>query len=163
MEENEQEPSSDNSGSDHDDIDTTTAQGNTIGSTRRKKYLTNKQRQKIYEDLLERCVISKKTGKLTQKKHSIAEVASKFNVTMKVVQSIWRIAKRSREADEPVDVSSKRVKNCGRKRVDVDLSQMHLIPYNNWTTIRSCAEALHVSKSKRHKLFKEGLIRRHTN
>lgn len=43
------------------------------------------------------------------------------------------------------------------------LSQMHLIPYNNRTPIRSCAEALHVSKSKLHKLFKEWLIRRHTN
>lgn len=57
LEENEQEASSDNPGSDHDDIDTTTAQGNTSGSTRRRKYLTNKQRQKIYEALLERCVI----------------------------------------------------------------------------------------------------------
>jgi len=34
-------------GSDHDDIDTTTAQGNTSGSTRRRKYLTNKQRENI--------------------------------------------------------------------------------------------------------------------
>jgi len=47
--------------------------------------------------------------------------------------------------------------------VDIDLSQVTNIPLNQRTTIRSLAGALNVSKTKTHKVFKEGQVRRHSS
>jgi hypothetical protein len=71
--------------------------------------------------------------------------------------------KRCRAAGIPVDLVSKKSKNCGRKRVDIDLSQVTNVPLNQRTTIRSLAGALNVSKTKMHKVFKEGQVRRHSS
>jgi AraC-like DNA-binding protein len=57
-----------------------------------------------------------------------------------------------------VDVNSLIPKNCGRKKVQVDLTRVVDIPLNRRGTIRTLANALGVSKSSLHRLFKQGLL-----
>jgi hypothetical protein len=71
--------------------------------------------------------------------------------------------KRCRAAGTVVDLVSKKAKNCGRKRVDIDLLQVTNVSLNQRTTIRSLVGALNVSKTKMHKVFKEGQVRRHSS
>ena len=54
-------------------------------------------------------------------------------------------------------------KNCGRKKIQVDLSTVPDIPLNRRGTIRSLANALGVNKSSLHRSFKQGLLQRHSN
>jgi hypothetical protein len=85
-----------------------------------------------------------------------------FGVNRRVVQRIWTNVKKSRAAGTRVDIKSKKSR-CGRKRVHVDVEQVKSIPLNARTTIRSLASVLTISKTKLHKVFKEGLIRRHSS
>jgi len=71
--------------------------------------------------------------------------------------------KKCLEQGIPVDVKSLRPKNCGRKKIQVDLTRVVDIPLNRRGTIRSLATALNINKSSLHRLFKEGLLRRHSN
>jgi hypothetical protein len=64
---------------------------------------------------------------------------------------------------QPVDVSSKKPKNCGPKRFPIDLSRVATIAFHKRSTIRKLAKALGVSKSSVHRWFKEGHLRRHSN
>jgi hypothetical protein len=62
-----------------------------------------------------------------------------------------------------VDVSSRKPKNTGRKKVVVDLSMVTSVSLLQRSTIRSLAGAIGMSKSAVHRCYKEGLIRRHSN
>ena len=121
----------------------------------RAKDLTPTQRQQIYEALLERSV----NGKL--RKNSTNKVAELFNVHRSAVWRIWKRAKQCRDIGKPVDIGSRKPKNSGRKKVKVDLSQVPTIPLRRRSTIRSLAQALGLNKSTLHRLFKQGLLRRH--
>ena len=79
------------------------------------------------------------------------------------MQAIWRTAKQCLVAGVPVDVSCKRKKNCGRKKVAIDMSRIATIPLNKRTTLRVLAHELGVNRSTLHRLFKQGKIRRHSN
>jgi len=46
-----------------------------------------------------------------------------------------------------VDVSSRKPKNCGRKKVEIDTSQVETIPLHKRCTIRSLAQALGMKKN----------------
>ena len=70
----------------------------------KRKNLSDKERQAIYEAILLRSV----NGKLKRRTTTI--VANLFNVNRCYVQSIWRIAKECLAAGVPVDVSCKRKK-----------------------------------------------------
>ncbi|WOH11073.1 hypothetical protein DCAR_0830552 [Daucus carota subsp. sativus] len=78
---------------------------------------------------------------------------------MSTVQRIW---KRSKESPNG-DVSHRRTKNSGRKKIQIDLAQFRNILLTQRTTIRGAANALNVSTSKLHRCLKEGEIRRQTN
>ncbi|XP_066334125.1 uncharacterized protein [Miscanthus floridulus] len=121
------------------------------------KNLTDKQRQDIYEDLLQRS----NNGKL--KRTDTAYVAAKHNVRLCTVQHIWQRAKRCKAQGIPVDVKSPKPKNCRLKKFEVDLSRVADIPLNRRGTIRSLANALGVKKPTLHRWFKEGLLRRHSS
>jgi DNA-binding transcriptional regulator YhcF (GntR family) len=123
----------------------------------RSKDLTAAQRQQIYEALLEKS----NRGKL--KRNTTNEVAQMFNVNRHAVWRIWRQAKQCRANGVPVDISSRKVKNSGRRRVELDLSQVETIPLHRRCTIRSLAHALGMNKSTVHKMFKDGFLRRHSN
>ena len=76
---------------------------------------------------------------------------------------MWQRAKNCLAQGIPVDVNSLRPKNYGRKKIQVDLTRVVDIPLNRRGTIRSLAYGLQSSKSIVHRLFKEGLLRRHSN
>ena len=121
------------------------------------RHLTDTERQQIYEALLEKSV----NGKL--RKNNTNKVAELFIVRRSAVWRIWKRAKQCQANGIPVDISSRKPKNCGRKKVQVDLSQVPTIPLHRRWTIRSLAEALGLNKSTVHRLFKQGLLRRHSN
>jgi hypothetical protein len=128
-----------------------------VSQRNRGKNTTAQERQGIYEALLGRST----RGKLKRKSTNI--VAEQFQVGIRTVQRISEKAKKCHAQGEPVDVSSRIPKNCGRKRVQFDLSRVANVPYHKRSTIRKLAKELEVSKSLLHKWFKEGLLRRHSN
>jgi hypothetical protein len=121
------------------------------------KNLTQRQKQDIYEDLLQ---ISTNG---TLQRNSTTLIAAKYNVHVCTVQWIWKRAKNCLAQGIPVDVNSLRAKNCGYKKIQIDFTRIVDIPLNRRGTIRSLAYALEMSKSTLHRLFKEGLLRRHSN
>jgi hypothetical protein len=86
-------------------------------------------------------------------------IARKFDVPLRVVQSIW---KNGQEGGIN-GVVNKWSKNCGRKRIEIHLDSIKDIPLRQRTTFRDLANALGVKKSTLHNCFKEGYFRRHTN
>ena len=124
-------------------------------ATNMVRILTERERQDIYEDLLR----LSNNGKL--KRDSTTLIAAKYNVHVRTIQRVWQRAKKCLEQGIPVDVKSLRPKNCGRKKIQVDLTRVVDIPLNRRGTIRSLATALNINKSSLHRLFK-GLLRRHS-
>ncbi|GAA0173619.1 hypothetical protein LIER_27198 [Lithospermum erythrorhizon] len=118
--------------------------------------LSYNQRLMVYNVLLQKSV----NGKL-KKKHT-NEVSDLLKLSLKTVQRIWKQHKNTPPGRQ-VDVSQKKAKNCGRKKVEIDINLMQQIPLSKRTTMRSIAAALGVQHSKVFRLFKEGLIRRHSN
>jgi hypothetical protein len=93
-------------------------------------------------------------------RHGVSKgVARKFDVPLRVVQSIW---KNGQEGGIN-GVVNKWSRNCGRKRIEIDLDSIKDIPLRQRTTFRDLANALGVKKSTLHNRFKEGYFRRHTN
>lgn len=121
------------------------------------KILSNDQRREIYLALLKKSV----DGKL--KKDTSRSVASLFSVSMRTVQRIWKQAKNSLNACGVVDVSHRKTKNCGRKRIQIDVEKFKSIPLNQRTTLESTACALSIGKTTLHRNLQEGRIKRHTN
>lgn len=114
------------------------------------------QRWVIYNALLEKSV----NGKL--KRDTTKEVSELFSVPIRTVQRVWKRAKDT-ENGAVVDVAHRRSKNCGRKKVQVDLNRVSEIPLHRRTTLRSLAVSLNVKYSTLFRLLKQGLIRRHSN
>jgi transposase-like protein len=128
----------------------------TISNSHKFRNLTDTQRQQIYEALLERS----NCGKL--KKNTTNIVAQIFQVSRYQVRRVWRRVKQCRAQGIPVDVRSRR-KNCGRKRKQIDLSDVLRVPLHRRRTIRSLANAIGVKKSTLHRWFKGGHLRRHSS
>jgi len=120
------------------------------------RHLTDTERQQIYEALLERNI----RGKL--KKNTTNIVARMFQVSKYQVRGVWRRVKQCRAQGIPVDVTSRR-RNCGRKRIQIDLSDVLSGPLCRRRTIQSLANAIGVKKSTLHRWFKEGLLRCHSS
>jgi len=93
---------------DSDDEDFQATQDEAPNATRN---LTDRQRQDIYEDLLQ---ISNH-GKL--KRTHTTHVATKHNVHLRTVQRIWQRAQNCKAQGIPVDVKSRIPKNCHRKKI----------------------------------------------
>uniref|UniRef100_A0A8I6XGF2 DUF7769 domain-containing protein n=1 Tax=Hordeum vulgare subsp. vulgare TaxID=112509 RepID=A0A8I6XGF2_HORVV len=121
------------------------------------KNLTGLQRAGIYEELLARSVNRK------LKKTTTREVANMFHVSVHKVRRVWRRVKECLRQGVPVDVRSRKPKNCGRKRIVVDLSMVAEIPRSQRRTIRSLARALGVKKTTLHRMFTDGLLDRHSS
>jgi hypothetical protein len=122
-------------------------------ATNMLKNLTQRQRQDIYQDLLQLSTNG------TLQRNSTTLIAAKYNVHVRTIQRVRQRAKKCLAQGRPVDVNSLRPKNCGRKKIQVDLTRVADIPLNRRGTIRSLAYALEISKSSVHRLFKEGLLR----
>jgi hypothetical protein len=106
--------------SDSDDIEDVPE--NTNEHTRHKD-VTLRQRQQIYEALLE----NSNNGKL--KKGSTTVVANMFNVSLRTVQCVWHRAKGCRHRGEPVDVSSKKPKHYVKKKIHLPCQELLQFPY----------------------------------
>ncbi|KAJ0034587.1 hypothetical protein Pint_24912 [Pistacia integerrima] len=87
-------------------------------------------------------------------------VASVFSIYVRTVHRIWRQVKNS---GMHVDVSHKRTGNCGRKRIQIDLTQFLEIPLRQWTTLDSLACSINMNKTTLFRRLKSGAIRRHSN
>jgi transposase-like protein len=118
---------------------------------------TNDERQQIYAALLEQ------SDRERLKRKSTTIVAQMFHVSRPQVQRIWQRAKQCRAQGQPVDVRSRKSKNCERKKMQVDLSEVLRVPLHRRSTIRSLAKAIGVKRSTLHRWFKEGLLRRHSS
>jgi hypothetical protein len=139
-----------------EDSDTEEDEHTNTSNSHKCRHLMDTERQQIYEALLERS----NHGKL--RKNTTNIVAHMFQVSRYQVRGIWRRVKQCRAQGRPVDVRSQR-KNCGRKKLRTDLSDVLTIPLHRRRTIRSLANAIGVKKSTLHRWFKEGLLRRHSS
>ena len=117
------------------------------------KVANNEERAAIYSALLQNSV----DGKLH--KGDTVMVASQFSVSVRTVEHIWKRGKES----EMHDVSQRKAKTCGRKRIQIDLGQFREIPLRKRTTIRSLACALNRNPTSVFRLLRSGVIRRHSN
>jgi hypothetical protein len=93
-------------------------------------------------------------------KHGVSKyVADKFEVPLRVVQKIWKKGK-----DGGINnVVNKWSKNCGRKRIEIDMEAIKNVPLSQRSTFADLSEALGVKKTTLYNRFKEGYFRRHTN
>lgn len=95
---------------------------------RKRRVLNDSELWAIYRVLLEKSV----DGKL--KKNTTKEVQEMFNIkNVRTIQRIWKIHKRTPTSID-VDVSSRRKKNCGHKRIEVDLRRVREIELPQQTT-----------------------------
>jgi transposase-like protein len=86
------------------------------------------------------------------------EVALKFGVPQRLVQ-VWRNGQ-----DHGIHgVKNKLTRNCGRKRVEIDMEAIKSVPLSERTTFQDLANALGVKKTTLYSRYKEGRFRRHTN
>jgi hypothetical protein len=115
--------------SDSDDIEDVPEN---INHHTRRNDLTLTQRKKVYEELLQRS----NNGKL--KKDNTIVVANMFNVSIRTMQRVWHRAKGCRDRGEPVDVSSKKHKHCGKKNKLVDfIRELLQFPYTRGTQYKN--------------------------
>lgn len=118
-----------------------------------RTFLDNYERKAIYDMLLQKSV----NGKL--KKGVTHMVASHFSVSIRVVQRIWQYGNKSGVND----ASHKKTRNCGRKRVQLDIGRVRDVPLRKRTTLRSLAYALETNATTLWRLLKAGKIKRHSN
>ncbi|KAL7152811.1 hypothetical protein ABFS83_04G124000 [Erythranthe nasuta] len=121
---------------------------------RKKKNLTNNERQAVYTMLQQKS----NNGRLGKEVTRL--VASQFSVSMRTIQRIWKQTDYGRAH---ANVHHRKTKNCGRKRVEIDFERIRGIPLHRRTTIRSLACSLQTKKSTLFRRFKSGEIRRHSN
>ena len=140
-----------------EDMDVEQEDNEQVHNEDKYKNLTDLQRTGIYEELLARSVDRR------LKKTTTREVANMFQVSVYKVRRVWRRVKECLRQGIPVDVRSRKPKNCGRKRIVVDLGRVPEIPRSQRRTIRSLARALGVKKSTLHRMFTEGLLDRHSS
>ncbi|PWA81839.1 Transposase, Tc1-like protein [Artemisia annua] len=113
------------------------------------KNTTIDQRNAIYQSLLEQS----DNGIL--KFGSITNVARKFGVCNRTVSRIWHEAKRQVDQGSTVDLSLKMPNVIGRKRVQIDMNLVSVIPLRRRTNIQSLANSMDVSRTTMHRRIKE--------
>lgn len=86
-------------------------------------------------------------------------MALQFSISCRTIQCIWKQS----ECGLCDNVSHRRIKNCGRKRIELDCIHFREAHFQRRTTIRSLACALNMKNSTLHRRLKSGDIRRHSN
>lgn len=71
--------------------------------------------------------------------------------------------KQCRAKGIPIDVRSRKKKNCGRKKNEINLTDVANVPLQLRSTLRSFASASGIPKNTLHRMLIEGLLRRHSN
>ena len=90
-------------------------------------------------------------------------VAGLLQISVRIVEKIWKQARDQIQRGEQVDVSNKKKGRSGRKRKDHGLERIPTIPYNKRSTMRALALALKVPYTSLQRRLKWGQIRKHTS
>ncbi|CAD6340227.1 unnamed protein product [Miscanthus lutarioriparius] len=114
---------------------------------KRRRYYSDDLKIAIYLELLA------KTDPPVLRRGVSSQVAQKFGVPLRVVQSVWRKGQDYGRID---GVKNKMHKNCGRKRIEIDFEAIKAVPLSERKTFQKLANALGVKKSTLHSCFKEG-------
>ena len=125
--------------------------------TKKRKFLSNEQRHAVYVALRAKSVNGKISRTATE------TVASVLGVSKRVIQRIWKQAKDTSNNGGTLDVSHRRIKNCGRKKVTIDMQQFSRIPLAKRTTLRSMSYATKISKTTLQRRKEDGTLKRHSN
>ncbi|CAN6360374.1 unnamed protein product [Urochloa humidicola] len=138
------------------DVSLTFLQGsstNAGSSGNKRRFYTDELKIAVYLELLAR------TDPPILRRGVTKAVSEQFDVPLRVVQSIWK----NGQAGGINQIVNKWSRNCGRKRIQIDLEAIKDIPLRQRSTFQDLANALGVKKSTLHNRFKEGYFRRHTN
>ena len=71
-------------------------------------------------------------------------VAELLQASVRTVERIWKKANEQKLRGEEVDVSNTKKGRSGRKRKDIGLERIPMIPYNKRSTMRALAMFLNV-------------------
>ncbi|OMP08373.1 hypothetical protein COLO4_06538 [Corchorus olitorius] len=115
-------------------------------AVKKLKILSNNECMVIYETLLEKSIDRK------LKKGMTATVASLYSVFIHTDQRIWKQSGYG----EHGDVSHKRTKNCGQKRVELGLALFKDIPLRKRTSLAALACAINMRRTTLFRIFKAG-------
>ena len=96
------------------------------------------------------------------KKYITIEVATLFSISIRFVQRIWKRGKKNLY-DDVADVSHRKTKNCGLKRIEIDRQQFPNLPSPKRKTIRDTAHAIIVSTWIIYINLQSGDVKRHTD
>ncbi|KAL7152803.1 hypothetical protein ABFS83_04G123300 [Erythranthe nasuta] len=107
----------------------------------RLKTLSNGERQAIYNMLQKQSFNGKFKQGVTRM------IASQFSVSMRTVQRIW---KQSGYGGTHANVSHRKTRNCGRKRVQINLEQIRENHLHRRTTLCSLSLRLKSGQIRRH-------------
>ncbi|KAM0862953.1 hypothetical protein ACQ4PT_044913 [Festuca glaucescens] len=122
-----------------------------IANTRRRTQYTDDERRAIYSMLL------KRNGGSTVKRGVSKAVAAEMEMPVRTVQRIWLVGRRGGGIDAVV---SKRAKNCGRKRIELDPDAIQELPMDRGMSIQELAKAMRMKKTIVFRRLKEGRLRR---
>ncbi|OIT38690.1 hypothetical protein A4A49_31554 [Nicotiana attenuata] len=91
-----------------------------LSQPKTKRNLSNDEQIAMYEMLLHKNFNGLLRHGVTKK------VATKFSTSTKTVQRIWNLSNRGKGTSETA--CSKKPRNCGRKRVEINLNQIRDVP-----------------------------------
>ncbi|XP_074264466.1 uncharacterized protein LOC141586956 [Silene latifolia] len=94
---------------------------------------------------------------------AIKEAANRFNVSVRTISNIWRLAKKPRLVGEKLDVKSGRIGNKNRKRILPNIEHIKSLDKSLRDTMIRVSENCGVSVGTVHSWVKEGLIKRHSS
>nr|ABN08756.1 Homeodomain-like [Medicago truncatula] len=114
----------------------------------KRSFLSNTEREAVAQILLS----ESHNGKL--KRGTVVRLASTYSVSKDV---IYRVLKQIRQSG---DARHKKTKNCGRKRIEVDMEKMCDVPLDKRSTYRALGHAIGVNKNILLRNKKEGILRR---
>ena len=117
---------------------------------KKSKNLTNPQRLHVFQLLL------KDYDGKKLKHGSIKQLAESFSVSTKTIAKIWKLGSSFIASGAPVDVSHKRTKNVGRKRMEIDPEKVKAIDLRRRKTLEGLAHGLGMSKTTVFRRLKEG-------
>ena len=104
---------------------------------KKRRYYSDDLKIAIYQELLAKTdppVLRHGVSKL---------IALKFGVPLRLVQSVWR---NGQDYGGIEGVRNKYVKNCGRKKVEIDMEAIKDVPLGERKTIKDLANALGVKE-----------------
>ncbi|XP_057811556.1 uncharacterized protein LOC131025786 [Salvia miltiorrhiza] len=121
------------------------------------KYLSNKDKNKIVQFFLANLKNEK------PRYGAMKEAASLFNSSHRNITCLWVAAKKQKENDEEIYLTSAKPGATRRKRVSVDIELIQSLELHKRSTIRRLAVRINQSKNTVWRWVNKGLIRAHSS